>query len=106
NTDEQVSAANVVIVYAGHYLTDIVESGYGDNIHWSQQITVWPEGEAIILRDGVRYEGRWLRPTRPELMTFVTNEGETIYLAPGNTWVQLVQLPEQMNPDNEWVIVE
>ncbi|MEO0597211.1 MAG: DUF3048 domain-containing protein [Chloroflexota bacterium] len=106
NTDEQVCAANVVIVYAGHYLTDIVESGYGDNIHWSQQITVWPEGDAVILRDGVRYEGRWLRPSRPELLTFVTNDGETIYLAPGNTWVQLVQLPEQMNPDNEWVIVE
>ena len=106
NTEEQVSAANLVIIYAGHYLTDIIESGYEDNIHWSAQITVWPEGEAIIMRNGVRYEGRWLRPTRPDLLTFETVDGETIYLNPGNTWVQLVRLPEQMNPDSEWVNVE
>ncbi|MEM9952258.1 MAG: DUF3048 domain-containing protein [Chloroflexota bacterium] len=106
NTEQQVSASNVVIVYAGHFLTDIIESQYQDVIHWSTQITVWPEGEAIILRDGIRYEGRWLRPTRPDLMTFVTDEGETIYLKPGNTWFQLVRTPEQMNPENEWVIVE
>lgn len=106
NTDEQVSAANVIIVHAGHYLTDIIESGYNDNIHWSAQITVWPGGDAVILRNGVRYEGRWLRPTRPDLMTFVSNEGQTIYLNPGNSWIQVVRLPEQMNPDNEWVVVE
>jgi hypothetical protein len=106
NTGEQVRAANVVIVYAGHYLTDIVESQYQDVIHWSAQITVWPEGDAIILRDGVRYEGRWLRPTRPELMTFETKDGELIYLKPGNTWIQLVRTPEQMNADNEWVMIE
>lgn len=106
NTEEQVSAVNVAIVHAGHYLTDIVESSYQDVIHWSAQITVWPEGEAVVLRDGVRYEGRWLRPTRPELLTFETSEGEILYLKPGNTWVQLVPLPEQMDPEREWVIVE
>lgn len=106
NSEEQVSAANVVIVYAGHYLTDIVESSYQDTVHWSVQITIWPEGDAVILRDGVRYEGRWLRPDRPDLMTFQTNEGEIIYLKPGNTWVQLVPLPEQMEPETEWVNVE
>lgn len=106
NTEEQVSAANVVIIYAGHYLTDIVESEYQGNVNWSVQITVWPEGDAVILRDGVRYEGRWLRPSRPELLSFQTNDGEIIYLKPGNTWFQLVQLPEQMNPEREWVIVE
>jgi hypothetical protein len=106
NTETQVSAANVVIVYAGHYETDIIESQFADTIHWSLQITLWPEGGAVILRDGVRYEGRWLRQSRPELMSFETNEGEIIYLKPGNTWFQVVQLPEQMNPEREWVVVE
>jgi hypothetical protein len=106
NTEEQITAANVVIVYAGHYLTDIIESQFQDTIHWSAQITVWPEGDAIILRDGVRYEGRWLRPTRHDLMTFETVDGELLYLKPGNTWFQLVRTPEQMNPETEWVIVE
>ncbi|QPC82206.1 DUF3048 domain-containing protein [Phototrophicus methaneseepsis] len=103
NTEQQISAANVIIVYAGHYLTDIVESQWEDTIHWSVQITVWPEGDAVILRDGVRYEGRWLRPTRDDLMTFQTSEGNILYLKPGNTWVQLVPLPDQMDPETEWV---
>lgn len=106
NTEQQIRAANVVIVYAGHYLTDIIESQYEDVIHWSTQITVWPEGAAVVLRDGVRYEGRWLRPTRPDLMSFQTAAGEILYLKPGNTWVQLVPLPEQMDAEAEWVIVE
>ena len=106
NSEEQVSAANVVIVHAGHFLTDIVESQFGDTIHWSAQITVWPEGDAVILRDGVRYEGRWLRPTRADLITFETVDGELIYLKPGNTWFQLVPTPDQMNPEVEWVIVQ
>lgn len=105
NTEEQISAANVVLVYAGHYLTDIVESQWQDTIHWSVQITVWPEGDAVILRDGVRYEGRWLRPSRDEMLTFQTNEGDIIYLKPGNTWFQLLPLPEQMDPATEWVDV-
>lgn len=105
-TEEQISAANVVIVYAGHYLTDIVESEYAGGIHWSAQITVWPRGEAIILRDGVRYEGQWVRASREDLMTFETDGGDIIYLKPGNTWFQLVPLPDQMNPEREWVVVE
>lgn len=106
NTKQQVSAANVIIVYAGHYLTNIIESQYRDVIHWSEQITVWSQGNAIILRDGVRYEGRWLRSDREDLMSFETYKGEIIYLKQGNTWIQLVRLPEQMNPEREWVIVE
>lgn len=106
NTGEQVSAANVIIVYAGHFLTDIVESQYADVIHWSAQITVWPEGDAIVLRDGVRYEGRWLRPSRPDLMRFQTNAGGILYLKPGNSWVQLMPTPDQLDPEMEWVIVE
>ena len=105
NTEEQISAANVVLVYAGHYLTDIVESQWQDTIHWSVQITVWPEGDAVILRDGVRYEGRWLRPSRDEMLSFQTYDGDIIYLKPGNTWFQLLPLPEQMDPANEWVDV-
>lgn len=106
NSLEQVSAANLVIIYAEHHETDIVESGSGDNIHWSVQVKLWSEGNAVIMRNGVRYDGRWLRPTRPDLLTFETVDGEAIYLNPGNTWFQVVKIVEQMNPDNEWVIVE
>ena len=103
NLDQQVTANNVVVAFTGHYLTDIIESGWGENIHWSVQNTIWPEGDMILFRDGLRYEGKWVRPTRPDLMGFRTNDGEILYLKPGNTWFQLVRLPEQMNPEREWV---
>jgi hypothetical protein len=105
-TDTQVSAANVIVIFAGHYLTDIVESQSGDTIHWSQQITIWPEGDAILVRDGRRYDGRWLRAARGDALRLVTADGDPLPLRPGNTWIQLVPLPEQMDPDYEWVRVE
>jgi hypothetical protein len=106
-TDEQVSAANVIVLFAGHYLTDIVESGGGDNVHWSEQITLWPQGRGVLLRDGLRYELVWRRPQRDDLLTFWREDGVTpLELKPGNTFFQVVRLPQQMNPDVEWVIVE
>jgi len=103
NTNQQVRASNVIVLYAGHYLTDIVESGWGENVNWSTQITLWPQGDMILFRDGKRYEGRWLRPSRSEALTFITKTGELLYLKPGNTWIQVVPLPDQMNPTIEWV---
>jgi hypothetical protein len=93
-------------VFAGHYLTDIVESVWQGNVSWSVQITVWPEGDAILLRDGRRYDGRWIRAVREDLISLETHEGEVLYLKPGNTWFQLVQVPELQNPAEEWVVVE
>ncbi len=106
-TDEQISAANVIVLYVGHYLTDIVESGGGENVHWSEQITLWPQGRGLLLRDGQRYELVWRRPQRSDLLTFWRKDGITpLELKPGNTFFQVVRLPEQMNPDVEWVIVD
>lgn len=104
--DEQISADNVVIVYAGHYLTDIVESEWQGSVSYSVQITLWPQGPVTLLRDGKRYDGTWVRAVRPDLLGLRTTDGELLYLKPGNTWFQVVQLPEQMNPAEEWVVVE
>lgn len=100
--NQQVTADNVVIIYAGHYLTDIVESVWQDSVSWSIQATIWPQGDAVLFRDGKVYEGQWVRAVRPDLLGLRTNEGELLYFKPGNTFFQVVQLPEQMNPDEEW----
>ncbi len=106
-TDTQISADNVLIINAGHYLTDIVESlGANNTIHWSAQITIWSRGNAVLLRDGVRYTGYWVRDSRPEMMTFYQEDGTPFYFKPGNTWVQVLPFDEQMNPEYEWVKVE
>lgn len=104
-TEQQVAAENVLIVYAGHYLTDIVESGGGDNVHWSAQITLWPRGQGVLLRDGRAYAVEWRRDSRPELLTLWTQDGQPVPLKPGQTWVQVVRTPEQMEPPYEHVVI-
>ena len=106
NTQTQISAANVVVLYAGHYLTDIVESQFQDTIHWSAQITLWPQGDALVLRDGQLYETRWLRSSRPEGLSFRTQDGDMFYLKPGNTWFQVFPLADQVDDSVEWVLAD
>ncbi|MBI5671557.1 MAG: DUF3048 domain-containing protein [Chloroflexi bacterium] len=106
NTMQQVSAANVVVLYAEHQFTDIVESQFGDNKSYSIEIRLWFEGDAVLFRDGRRYEGRWVRPTREDMLGLRTKDGQLLYLKPGNTWFQVVRLPEQQEPVEEWLRVE
>lgn len=106
NTNMQIAADNVVVVYAGHYLTDIIESEFQGSVSYSVQVTIWPEGEASLFRDGQHYVGRWVRPTRPDLLGLRTVDGQLLYLKPGNTWFQVVPFPDQMNPAEEWVEME
>lgn len=106
NTQTQVSAANVVILYAAHTDTDIVESEWQGNISWSTQIAVWGENQVTLCRDGRRYDGYWTRTIREHIISLRTADGEILYLKPGNTWFQIVREVEQQLPDYEWVLIE
>jgi hypothetical protein len=106
NTLQQITAANVVVVYAEHNFTDIVESEFQGNVSYSIEIKLWFEGDAVLLRDGQRYEGRWIRPTRQDMIALRTRDNQFLYLKPGNTWFQVVRLPEQQTPEEEWVTME
>jgi hypothetical protein len=106
NTDTQVTASNVVIIYADHTFTDIVESEFQGNKSYSIEIKLWFEGDATLFRDGKRYDGRWVRPTREDLISLRTDDGQLLYLKPGKTWFQVVRPTDQQNPDEEWVQVE
>ncbi|HLF24723.1 MAG TPA: DUF3048 domain-containing protein [Anaerolineae bacterium] len=96
---QQLSAANVVIVYVNHvqdvrYREDVSPGSY------SIQIQIWndpsnpelPGGRALILRDGQVFEGKWSRPGRFAMLAFIDAAGDPIPLKPGITWVQLVRL--------------
>jgi hypothetical protein len=106
NLNEQVTAANVVILYAQHEFTDIVESQFQDSVSYSIEIRLWFDGDAILFRDGQRYDGRWVRPTREDMIGLRTDDGQLLYLKPGNTWFQVVRLPEQQDPAEESLTVE
>ncbi|MEM6284574.1 MAG: DUF3048 C-terminal domain-containing protein, partial [Chloroflexota bacterium] len=102
-TQQQVSAENVVVIYADHYFTDIVESEWQGNKSYSIEIKVWFEGDAVLFRDGRRYDARWIRPTRESMISLTRADGTPLPFKPGQTWFQLVRLPEQMETESEWV---
>jgi hypothetical protein len=102
---QQLSAANVVIIYANHvedgrYLEDVAAGG-----HYSIQIQIWndptnpnlPGGRAQVIRDGQLAEARWSRPGRFDMFRFIDEEGNPIPLKPGITWFQLVRLDAEVS---------
>jgi hypothetical protein len=91
-TGEQISAANVAILYANHVDADFYED-YPRTNHPSVQIQLWGTGPAIVFRDGMAFEGLWSRRNRDDMLVFRDATGQVpIPLKPGNTWMQLVPL--------------
>lgn len=105
-TGERITAENVVIIFADHSFTDIVESEWQGSRSYSIQIKLWFEGEAMIARDGQWYRARWQRPTRESLLYLTTEAGDRFPLKPGQTFYHAVRLPTQQEPESEWVRVE
>ncbi len=87
----QLSAANVLVVGAHHEDSDILEDNFGGG-HYSIEIQVWGEGPATLFRDGMRYEGRWKRVNRDDMLAFTDLNGNILPFKPGNTWFQMVPL--------------
>jgi len=85
-TQKQISAANVIVYYALHEPTDIVEDSNGAT---SIRIIVNGEGRAQVFRDGVVMEGLW-RTDGTQTPEFVFPNGEPIPLKRGNTWIEVV----------------
>lgn len=82
----QVAANNVVIYFAEHQATDIVEDSNGAT---SIQIIVNGRGPAWFFRDGTLNKGYWETDgSRPPY--FAYEDGRPYPLKPGNTWVEVV----------------
>lgn len=86
-TGEQISAANVVILYAEHKATDIVEDVTGAT---SIDIVLEGTGRAQVIRDGVMVEGTWKRNAENEPILYYDKQGKVIPFKPGKTWIQIV----------------
>lgn len=108
----QISAANVILAFAHHQQTDIIEdlTGYDPKTKtggsYSIEVQLWGSGPAIIFRDGTMYRVTWKRQERFGMLTFVDSSGNTFPLKPGNTWVELVNLTSPVTQQAElWRIV-
>ncbi|MBN1681462.1 MAG: DUF3048 domain-containing protein [Anaerolineae bacterium] len=95
NTNEQVTAANVIVIYAHHQPDlSIVESEWQGSKSFSIEIQIWTLGPATLFRDGQVYTGNWMRWEENSMLSFWTDDNatENLLLKPGNTWFQVVPL--------------
>jgi len=100
----QITAANVIIVFANHVYTDILEDTWGGG-HMSIEIQVWGQGTALIFRDGLMYSGLWRREARNDMLTFYYGDGSPLPLKPGNSWIQLVPLDTESSRPIEGQVI-
>jgi hypothetical protein len=92
-TGAQLGTENVIVVYANHVNTLIIEDVGGAH---SIQIQLWGDGPATIFRDGKRMQGRWQRTGNAMGLTFVDTNGNPIPLKPGHTWIEFAPLDMQV----------
>jgi hypothetical protein len=93
NTGQQVSAANVVLLYAPHREdTTIVESEWQGKKDYSIEIQLWTSGPATLFRDGQTIQGFWIRGPKGDTLSFWADKGGTqsLYFKPGSTWFEVV----------------
>ena len=85
---QQLSAANVVVLYVPQWDTTIVEDPHSGAL--SIQFALWDSNRAIIFRDGVRIDAFWQRWERPDMLTLTDEEGNPIPLKVGNTFFEVI----------------
>jgi hypothetical protein len=70
---------------------DVRDSGQTDPAgHGVPVSTLVGTGDAMIFRNGEQISGSWSKSDRNSATTYATANGDTINLAPGRTWVELV----------------
>jgi hypothetical protein len=89
--DQQLTAANVVVVYANHQPTDIVED-FENGGHCGYEIQLWGTGPAKLFRDGQAYDLTWVRFAAADLIGFVGPDNQIFPFKPGNTWIEVVNV--------------
>lgn len=93
-TREQIHAANVIVLFAEHHETDIIEDAFN---HRSIEMKLIGSGDLLLFRDGQMYRGRWTRAQRSDMLTFTDPQGNPLPLKPGNTWFEVVPLEAKLN---------
>ena len=91
----QLQAANVIVIYAEHRETEIVESVWQGVTHYSLEIDLSGGGEGLLFRDGRMYPLRWERPEAMSLPLFSDMAGEPLALKPGKSWLQVLPPPAE-----------
>ncbi len=106
NTDEPISADNVLILFVPHFVDRSIcdwqlEQIPEPNAHCLAG-GLYPDfdgwGDAHLMRDGRHYVGRWESDGENTMLTYYDEDGNALPLQIGNTWVQV--LPYSYQQEN------
>lgn len=92
DSEQQVTAANVVILFASH--EDILPSSRQEII----DIKLEGSGKALAFRDGQLFEVLWNRPTNDAVLYLTNADGTRFAYRPGVTWYQVMGLNSTSAP--------
>jgi hypothetical protein len=83
-----IAVDNVIIEqHEMNFSTDLVDVAGNRSVEIAD---VTGSGKAVLFRDGMMYEGRWLRKTVDSAVSYRTKDGEVMVLEPGTTWIELL----------------
>ncbi len=87
---QQISAANLLVLEADHIEQPTVSPGYWGPGDFAFTVPMIGQGRVFLFRDGTYTEGVWKRATRSDPLTYYDLNGSVLQFKPGNTWVNLV----------------
>ncbi len=82
---QSIAPKNVVILFTTSTLFDALR----------RNITVIGEGKALVFQDGNVIVGKWQKQDAASQLSFQNANGEQVALNYGQTWVEVVDLPER-----------
>ena len=96
-TGEQLSAANVVVLYVPQWNTNIVEEPHSGarSIRWALWNEDNPNRPAILFRDGQRFDGIWNREERDDMVTLTDEAGNPLPFKVGSTFFEILPQGER-----------
>jgi hypothetical protein len=88
----QLAMPNMVVLFAKHSATDIVEDSLGSR---SIQIDLHGRGRAVVFRDGQAFDVQWAREDPNAMLRLVDASGKDVPLKTGHTFFEIV--PTELN---------
>lgn len=95
-TEGRISVPVLIALYVEQYTATPAAGESGKALPSSHTVG---EGKAYVFADGQVSEGTWVRETETEWFTLLTEDGQTMNVPPGQSWVTLV-------PDNRGLTYE
>jgi hypothetical protein len=85
---EVIAAKNIVIIQTEVHFTDAFGLDPAGNPKLDMVLT--GSGQGSVFRDGRRQDVTWTRPDIFDVFTLTNATGDTVRLAPGQTWIHIV----------------